>query len=93
MFMAGGILYGAARAGNRQTGRGSAPRVRMLGGILPPRSIDSCDGEEGVMTTRKAARPSGKKGTRIKDLAVGKSAVNRVKGGGKKMMGAPKIGE
>jgi len=45
------------------------------------------------MTTRKAPRPSGKKGARIKDLAVGKSAVNRVKGGGKKMMGAPKIGE
>jgi len=43
------------------------------------------------MTTRKAPRPSGKKGAR-KDLAVGKSAVNRVKGG-KKMMGAPKIGE
>jgi hypothetical protein len=67
--------------------------VRLLGGILPPRSIDSCDGEEGVMATRKAPRPSGKKGARIKDLAVGKSAVNRVKGGGKKMMGAPKIGE
>ena len=45
------------------------------------------------MATRKASRPSGKKGARIKDLAAGKSAANRVKGGGKKMMGAPKIGE
>jgi hypothetical protein len=66
--------------------------VRLLGGILPPRSIDSCDGEEALMTTRKAPRPSGKTGARIKDLAVGKSAVNRVKGG-KKMKGAAKIGE
>ena len=55
-------------------------------------SFNRLDGEEAVMTTRKAPRPSGKKGARIKDLAVGKSAVNRVKGG-KKMMGAPKIGE
>lgn len=44
------------------------------------------------MTTRKAPRPSGRKGARIKDLAVRKAAVNRVKGG-KKMHGAPKIGE
>jgi hypothetical protein len=44
-----------------------------------------------LMATRKAPRPSGKKGARIKDLAVGKSAVSRVKGG--KMKGAPKIGE